>query len=182
MEYHGSHGTCLSHGNSIVNTQSLRSSAGIRGSGGYLWRKSKYYTNLAKSWYQQQNDKGWYSREKEQECAIVLADLACEADEILDLSDPDLKEKITDIVDRLVGPGNSNVKSIAKGYDQAIQAHENESQKKIKLLVVDCQGPRQEYCGYYNWTSLGPPPGLIIRDNSIIKSVKIMEETEVQAL
>src|SRR5208283_215038 len=111
-----------------------RGSGGRAGRGIYFWKECEHYIVLARGWYTQALAEGRYQSDTS-ECRIIIADLEANEDEILDLDDRDLKEKIFKLAKKNNLPYNST-KEVARLFDTFVTRLQSETGKIFKILLA----------------------------------------------
>jgi hypothetical protein len=175
----GSHGTTMTRAGKIISSgNKFEFGFGRRGEGAYFWRYSKFFMRLGIAWYHQAKSEQRYSGDHDSSGVVLVVELDCDPENLLDLLNYDLKERVENLVAGLKTDGN--LKKISKAYDFAFSEIERSTGLKIKLIRVEITPPKYTYIShFFDLTAFSTVPCLITRDNSIITSVKPVLEKDV---
>lgn len=166
MQKQGTHGTCISCAESIEHS-GFKMSTGRGGIGVYFWRDSKLAADLARGWYEFYFSKGKYREFKNSKCAILYVTLNAAEDEILDLEDPEIKDQLYELMEKLDILPHPKDEEIATAHDLFVRELEKTINKNIKILELRVGLPK-DYFTFYELKALGAPICYIARDSAII--------------
>ncbi|MBN2570280.1 MAG: hypothetical protein JXB42_12700 [Deltaproteobacteria bacterium] len=168
----GSHGTTKEIAAKIMSGR-FRLTGGRFLKGAYFWRESYYWYDLAVGWYKYCADNNRYD-EDSPECAIIIAKLCCNDDELIDLDRDDIKDRLARLSEAKNTDQYSN-KQIYALYTYFIREIEKRRGFKFKLFLMKVPPPREEYCPRYKTRILGYPTAIIAVSNSCIIKKECVE-------
>lgn len=174
----GSHGTSVTKAGKIFSI-GFDEGDGLRGTGVYFWKKSKYYLQLAESWYKQSKEKGRYSGDFDSNLQIIICDFEVPNESFIDFNDDEFAEKIDDLVEKKGLRHSMNKKQFCALYDYFVTEYEKEANCKVMLTEAKVSAPDVMYRPYYNVNVLGLPKCLILRDINGIKSKRASKKEEI---
>lgn len=176
IEKKGTHGTSLPIAEKIQE-EGFKLSSGRGGKGVYFWRKSKYSKELAIGWYQFRCSCEKYETDNNTGAVIYVKMITAE-DEVLNLENADIKDKITQILDELDLLPHPTDDEIAAVHDLFVEEIEKSLGKKIKILELRVGVPTSAgkfFYHFYDMRALGAPICYISRDPDIIDIEKVEE-------
>jgi hypothetical protein len=168
IAYEASHGTSQKRANQIrAGGFKIRRGHRRYGTGIYFWRKSYHYINLAIGWFKFSDSRSRYYDESSPICAVILVDLKANENEILDLENDLLKDRLAKLAEARKIEGNDwdKISSLVESFVQIIQG---ELRRNYKIVLKKASPPPAEYCPEYPFWVLGWPDCCIVRDASCI--------------
>lgn len=172
----GTHGTCASRAESIVQNGFSLSSVGLRGTGIYFWGYSDMSlkakaANLALCWHAFAQKRGDYSKDTDQSAAVIFAVIHVEGDELLDLESDLIRDKfeafVLSISEKHPDLGTDTAESISKTYDVFIDLLEKKMGAPFKAIHVRVQPPKT-YKGGLSKNYTGNPSCYVVKDQQVI--------------
>lgn len=144
MELHkGTHGTCKSRALQIQTKGfEIFNSFPRRGNGVYFWRNNTYAVEFAKAWHKQELKNHKYDYETNKTCSVIMADMRVEEDQIFNVDDPIVKDKIFEIIQ---GKKITRDKEVCLIYDNFIKSMEHRLGKSIKLVLTQVRVPESDF-------------------------------------
>ncbi len=162
VKHIGSHGTTKTKAQ-IISKEGFNVSGGQFVAGAYFWLESHLYVDLAIGWYKSRLER--YKREESSpECAVIIADLSCDDNELMDLERPDFKERLSRLADAKA-TRQDNDKEIYALYAYTIKEMERISGISFKLFLLRVPPPNSIHCPRYKVRILGFPTCVIARTN-----------------
>ncbi len=167
----GSHGTTATRAISIQK-YGWRTGTGRAGTGIYFWKECDHFIELAVGWYKRELAEKKYKNDNQQECKVIVADFEANDDEVLDLDNRELKNKVYKLA-KEKKMSYSNNREIAKVYNLFITELEGEMKTNFKVITMEVSPPGSEYCDYPS-PLLGPPICYSVRHAGCINIIDIM--------
>lgn len=180
IEHRGIHGTTITKSRSIekqgFQTPKLQ---GKKGTGIYFWMgHDDFSCKLAVGWYKQCFGEGRYSKDINQNCAVIFAVFNVNSEQFINISTPVFDKILREYKTRL---NIHQTKDIAKLYDKIISKVENETGSRICLYLTQVFAPNRQYINFSSLDRvIGDPYCYIVRDVSIIRITKIEENYDVK--
>jgi hypothetical protein len=168
VTYEGSHGTTKERAKNILSFGfRIRGARHRYGAGVYFWKKSHHYINLAIGWHKYAEKTGLYRYDKNTSCTVIIADLVAEENEVLDLEDALLKDKIAKLAEeKNINEDWKAISSLVEAFVQLIQA---ELKIKYKIVLKKATPPPKDCCPKYPYNLLGWPDCCIVKDVTCIE-------------
>jgi hypothetical protein len=163
--YKGIHGTSLSRSQKI-REKGFLTSVGRVGPGIYFWMDGAYARTLAIGWYRQSLAENRYKDDKSVECVLIYVTLAAEDNEVLDLENRTISEKLGKLsLEKKVKPNERNKQKYLVGF--FISELEKEMNIKFKIVLVKVAAPKEQYCDYPT-RFMGAPLCCVARNSDCI--------------
>ncbi|MHB8772630.1 MAG: DUF167 domain-containing protein [Syntrophales bacterium] len=174
VAYEAAHGTSKKRAARIsANGFKIKGGHGRYGSGIYFWKKGYHYINLAVGWFKYADSTNRYPDEKNPICAVIVVELKANENEILDLEDGLLKDRLARLTEARKIKGNDwgKISSLVESFVQIIQS---DLGRKFKIVLKKASPPPEEYCPEYPFWVLGWPDCCIVKDVNCItlKSIR----------
>lgn len=167
----GTHGTSAENAKAI-RVSGFKAGSGRNGSGVYFWAESAYSFNLAKAWFLQCHKEGKYGVESVG--AVIYVTIRVAENEILNLEEPDIANRISIIINSK-GISYWTEKKLAGLWDGFIKEMEAKIKCSFGVLVTRLAPPDDRYFKYPIWL-LGAPFCYVVRNRSCIKRDILIEE------
>lgn len=175
--YKGTHGTSRTAAEHI-GKEGFRAGPGIRGCGTYFWLYQydellDEAENLAIYWWRHSHLKGSYSKDKDKDCAVILADLNTCEDDIFDLerrrqSLMKFYQDVKDLLDVDKTMKEEERNTLLSGiHDLFVEKYEEKSGKKYCAVQVRVPEPNK-FKSRFNKDIQGQPLCLVVRNHDII--------------
>ncbi|HHF0508396.1 hypothetical protein NB600_10560 [Vibrio antiquarius] len=179
--YKGTHGTTCTAADTIVNT-GFNKGPGIRGSGAYFWLYQfaellQEAEQLAIAWYNFEYKKGSYSRHADQNCAVVLADLDTEDENVFDF---EAKRQSFMVYSKAVleklekaGISDDERKELLSGlYDRFVSHWEEKVDNSFDAVLVRVQAPPR-FKSMFHRDVASQPQCILVRNENIITITEV---------
>lgn len=181
--YKGTHGTTCSAAETISVT-GFTKGPGLRGSGVYFWLYQfaellQEAEQLALAWYAFEWKKGSYSKHKNQNCAVVFADLDTKEEAIFDFEAKRQHFMVytSAIMDKLKDSEltNEERKNILSGlHDKFFNDWENKTKNAFDAVLVRVQSPKGFKSSFHQDVA-SQPHCILVRNESIIKITNVKQ-------
>ncbi len=164
--YEGSHGTSKSRAEKITK-QGFIPGLGRAGSGIYFWHKSRYFITLAKKWHYQCSNKHHYDNDENKSCVVIIVELQADEDAILDMENPDMKDRIAELAEVKQIPLKNRHK-IAALHDLFIKRMESALKTTFAIILIRVAPPDRVYYPEYPIDIMGAPLCCVARNNDCV--------------
>ncbi|MBN8108631.1 hypothetical protein M2G96_03620 [Vibrio vulnificus] len=174
--YKGTHGTTCSAADAILAT-GFTKGPGLRGAGVYFWMYQfaellQEAEQLAIAWYRQESQKGSYSTHKNDNCAIVLADLDTKEEDVFDFEAKRQHFMVyaKAIMDKLDAKlTKDEEKEVLSGiHDKFFTDWEKKVKSSFDAVLVRVQAPNRFNSAFHKDIA-SQPQCILVRNASIIK-------------
>ena len=146
-------------------------SDGRVGPGIYFWMEGAYDRILAIGWYKQSLAENRYKDDKSVDCVLIYVTLTAEDNEVLDLENRTISEKLGKLsLEKKVKPNERNKQKYLLGF--FISELEKEMKIKFKIVLVKVAAPKEQYCEY-PMRFMGAPLCCVARNNDCITMNRI---------
>lgn len=177
MELLGTHGTCISFADGIMQN-GFKIQPGRRGTGAYFWSYSStlkdYATSLAKAWWSQATALGYYNAAVNQECKVLYVKIQANEDIFLDLEEHEMRRRLSvflnDIFKRALPADRANLAE--KAYDLFVSIIERKLDKNYQVIHVTVNPPKKEHFDNYDRMPqvdlMGMPSCYVVKNSKLI--------------
>ncbi|MEZ9006241.1 hypothetical protein AB6E26_26755 [Vibrio splendidus] len=175
--YKGTHGTTCSAADTILAT-GFKKGPGLRGAGVYFWLYQfaellQEAEQLAIAWYKFESNKGSYSKHKDKNCAVVLADLDTKEDDVFDFEAKRqhfmvYAKAITDKLGEAKLTHEEEKVMLSGIHDKFFNDWEEKAKGSFDAVLVKVQAPNK-FKSTFHKDIASQPHCILVRNENIIK-------------